>query len=260
MAFGLMALFALASLAPVRAAGADERREPWVMKEVMIPMRDGVRLHTKIFVPGEQRERLPFLMSRTPYGIKDPADGLNKGLKALADEGYVFVFQDIRGKFGSEGVFVMQRPARMSGDQQARDEGTDTFDTIEWLLANVPSNNGRVGMLGTSYLGWTTIMAALEPHPALKAIVPKASPADMWLGDDFHHNGAFRLSYGFEYAYSLESGTDLKDFAFDRNPQTFGPNIFEAKAADFQLATHRIYRSPKYPSHVSIPVVIRPAP
>ena len=110
----------------------------------------------------------------------------------------------------------MQRPARAPGDTKALDEGTDTYDTIDWLLKNVPGNNGRVGMLGVSYDGWTTIMGALEPHPALKAISPQASPADMWLGDDFHHNGAFRLSYGFEYAYELESGKDLKHFAFDR--------------------------------------------
>ena len=126
------------------------------------------------------------------------------------------MFQDLRGKFESEGVFVMQRPARAPGDTTALDEGTDTYDTIEWLLKNGPRNNGRVGMLGVSYLGWTTIMGALEPHPALKAISPQASPADMWLGDDFHHNGAFRLSYGFEYAYELESGKDLKHFGFDR--------------------------------------------
>ena len=138
-------------------------------------------------------------------------------LKALAEEGYLFVFQDIRGKFGSEGTFVMARPPRPENDEKALDEGTDTFDTIEWLLKNVPRNNGRVGMLGISYGGWTTIMGSLEPHPALKAISPQASPVDQWLGDDFHHNGAFRLSYGFEYATSLESGKDLADFAFDRH-------------------------------------------
>ena len=136
--------------------------------------------------------------------------------KALADEGYVFVFQDIRGKFGSEGTFVMQRPARAPGDTTSLDEGTDTYDTIEWLLKNVPNHNGRIGMLGVSYDGWTTIMAAVEPHPALKAISPQASPADMWLGDDFHHNGAFRLSYAFEYATMMETGRDVQQFAFDR--------------------------------------------
>ena len=126
------------------------------------------------------------------------------------------MFQDLRGKFGSEGDFVMQRPARSPGDTKALDEGTDTYDTIAWLLANVPGNNGRVGMLGVSADGWTTIMGALEPHPALAAISPQASPADMWLGDDFHHNGAFRLSYGLEYAFWLESEKTLKQFAFDR--------------------------------------------
>jgi putative CocE/NonD family hydrolase len=183
-------------------------------------MRDGVKLHAKIFAPGDQKEPLPFLMARTPYGTADAQSRL-ESLGALTDEGYIFVIQDIRGKFGSEGVFVMQRPARAPGDPETLDEGTDTYDTIEWLLQNVSPNNGRVGMFGVSYLGWTTIMGALEPHPALKAIAPQASPADMWLGDDFHHNGAFRLSYGFEYAFSLESGTDLKAFAFDRY-DTFG--------------------------------------
>jgi hypothetical protein len=216
MALGLVALVALGLSISARCEEANQRREPWVVKEVMVPMRDGVRLQTKIFVPSEQREPLPFLMMRTPYGIKDPAASLNTTLKTLADEGYIFVFQDIRGKFGSEGVFVMQRPARMPGDTKTIDEGTDAYDTIEWLLRNIPASNGRVGMLGNSYVGWTTIMAGLEPHPALKAILPTASPADMWLGDDFHHNGAFRLSYAFEYAFELESGTDLKDFAFDR--------------------------------------------
>ncbi len=205
-------------LAPSHSQAQKEETsdERFVIREAMIPMRDGVRLHTRIFAPKEQGAPLPFLMLRTPYGTKSAGDNFVTYLKALADEGYIFVFQDLRGKFESEGVFVMQRPARAAGDTASLDEGTDTYDTIEWLLKNVPANNGRVGMLGVSYLGWTTIMGALEPHPALKAIAPQASPADMWLGDDFHHNGAFRLSYGFEYAYELESGKDLKHFGFDR--------------------------------------------
>jgi hypothetical protein len=110
----------------------------------------------------------------------------------------------------------MQRPARDPSDTSALDEGTDTYDTIDWLLKNIPRNNGRAGMLGVSYGGWTTIMGALEPHPALRAISPQASPADMWLGDDFHHNGAFRLSYGFEYAAMMESSKEVEQFRFDR--------------------------------------------
>ena len=184
------------------------------VREVMIPMRDGIRLHTKIFRPKAHPEKLPFILMRTPYGVSGAAANFGASLKSLADEGYIFAFQDLRGKFGSEGQFVMQRPPRVSRDAKAIDEGTDTWDTIDWLLANVPDNNGRVGTRGVSYLGWTTIMGALEPHPALKAISPQASPADMWLGDDFHHNGAFRLSYGFEYAYTLESGKELKPFSF----------------------------------------------
>ena len=193
----------------------------FVVRDVMIPMRDGVRLHTKIFTPAAQAAPLPIIMKRTPYGVEGSASNFVSYLKALADEGYIFVFQDLRGKFGSEGTFVMQRAPRAPGNSSSLDEGTDTYDTIEWLLRNVPRNNGRVGMLGISYDGWTTIMGALDPHPALKAISPQASPADMWLGDDFHHNGAFRLSYGFEYAAMMESGKDVHQFAFDRY-DTFG--------------------------------------
>jgi putative CocE/NonD family hydrolase len=195
---------------PVNAADRFE------VIDVMIPTRDGVRLSTKIFTPRSQAGPLPIILKRTPYGIAGSAGNFNAYFKALADDGYIFVFQDIRGKFGSEGTFVMQRPPRAEGDTASLDEGTDTYDTIDWLLKNVRGNNGRVGMLGVSYDGWTTIMGALQPHPALKAVSPQASPADMWLGDDFHHNGAFRLSYGFEYAAMMESGKDVQQFTFDR--------------------------------------------
>ena len=188
----------------------------FIVQDVMIPARDGVRLHTRIFVPKNHNGPLPFLMRRTPYGIAGTAGAFERAYQSLADEGYIFVFQDLRGKFGSEGRFVMQRPARAPGDTTSLDEGTDTWDTIEWLLKNVPNHNGRVGMLGVSYDGWTTIMGAIEPHPALKAISPQASPADMWIGDDFHHNGAFRLSYAFEYAAMMESGKEVQPFQFDR--------------------------------------------
>jgi putative CocE/NonD family hydrolase len=188
----------------------------FTVREAMVPMRDGVELFTTIYTPKDQRGPLPIVFRRTPYGIDGAAGSFVRYYKALADDGYIFVFQDIRGKFKSEGTFVMQRPARVPGDTTSLDEGTDTYDTIEWLLKNVPDHNGRVGMLGVSYDGWTTIMGALEPHPALKAISPQASPSDMWLGDDFHHNGAFRLSYAFEYATMMESGKDVKNFEFDR--------------------------------------------
>jgi len=184
-------------------------------KEVMIPMRDGVKLHTTIFVPRGQHEDLPILLSRTPYGIAQAPRNFEGSYKELADDGYVFVFQDIRGRYGSEGIFVMQRPMRDRKVAGGIDESTDAYDTIDWLLKNVP-NNGRVGMLGVSYGGWLTAMAMLDPHPALKAVSPQASPADMWLGDDFHHNGAFRLSYGFEYAAMMETSKENENFEFDR--------------------------------------------
>ncbi len=173
-------------------------------------MRDGVRLYTKIFTPDITSEKLPILLLRTPYGVGDlTSEQLNAALPELSKDGYIVVQQDIRGRFKSEGQFVMLRQPRDPKDKQAIDESTDTYDSIEWLLKNTKNNNGRVGLSGTSYGGWLTVMGMLDPHPALKAIVPQASPADMWLGDDFHHNGAFRLSYGFAYTYMMETSKEV---------------------------------------------------
>ena len=188
--------------------------------DVMIPMRDGVRLHTEIYVPKNSPQPLPFIFERTPYGVTDDANGITTKFgiyRELIPAGYIFVFQDIRGRYKSEGQFVMLRRPRDPRDPNAIDEGTDTYDTIDWLLKNVPHNNGRVGLLGISYGGWLTVMAMLDPHPALKAVSEQASPADMYLGDDFHHNGAFRLSYGFEYATMMETGKTSFHFHFDRD-------------------------------------------
>jgi putative CocE/NonD family hydrolase len=134
----------------------------------------------------------------------------------LVAEGFIFVFQDIRGRYGSEGQFVMFRDPRDKNDPKAIDEGTDTNDTVQWLLKNVPYNNGKAGILGISYGGWLTTMALLDPDPAIKAASEQASPADQFLGDDFHHNGAFRLSYGFEYSTRMETGKEQYIFKFDR--------------------------------------------
>ncbi|MCU0647386.1 MAG: CocE/NonD family hydrolase [Gemmatimonadaceae bacterium] len=189
----------------------------YVRRSVDIPMRDGVLLHLEIFSPPAPAEPLPFLFTRTPYGVSGSAARLGTSLKELAEEGYHFVFQDIRGRYQSGGTFMMQRPPRLVDTRgPAIDESTDAYDSIEWLLTNVPTNNGRVGMLGVSYDGWTTAMAMLDPHPALKAVSPQASPADMFLGDDFHHNGAFRLSYGLEYAWLTEATKENATFTADR--------------------------------------------
>ena len=182
----------------------------------MVPMRDGIRLHTLLFIPKVRAGDVPMIVTRTPYGITGAARTLAGSYAELAAEGYAFAFQDIRGRYTSEGQFVMLRPMRDRGDPKAIDESTDAYDTVEWLLRTVPRNNGRVGMLGVSYPGWLTVMAMLDPHPALKAVSPQASPADMFLGDDFYHNGAFRLSYGFEYATTMETNKEMSAFAFDQ--------------------------------------------
>ena len=187
--------------------------------EVMIPARDGTKLHTEIYTPKNAGEPLPIILERTPYGLNDDEKGYSRKLGRYAEmiaEGYIFVFQDIRGRYGSEGKFVMQRPVRDPKDPMAIDEGSDTYDTIDWLVKNVPHNNGRVGLLGISYGGWLTVMGMLDPHPALKAVSEQASPADMFLGDDFHHHGAFRLSYGFEYSTMMETDKTNFSFQFDR--------------------------------------------
>ena len=191
----------------------------YTKQDAMIPTRDGVKLHTEIYAPKSAAGPLPFLITRTPYGTSDGANGYSSLFnlyKEMIPEGYIFVMQDIRGRYGSEGQFVMNRPVRDRSKPNSIDEGTDTYDTIDWLIKNVPDNNGRAGLLGISYGGWLTTMALLEPHPALKAVSEQASPADMFLGDDFHHNGAFRLSYGFEYAAMMETGKTNFMFQFDK--------------------------------------------
>jgi len=199
----------LCLVATTSVAAADSL---YTRTDEMIPMRDGVRLYTQVFAPTRSAEKFPFLLIRTPYGTGNlDSAKLVAGLPELAADGYIFVMQDIRGRFKSDGQFVMLRQPRDPKDKNAIDESTDTYDTIDWLLKHVPNNNGRVGMAGTSYGAWLTVMGMLDPHPALHACVPQASPADMWIGDDFHHNGAFRLSYGFEYAYRMESSKENSD-------------------------------------------------
>lgn len=209
----LRVLVALACLAAFAPLAAQQSEPPFTRSEVMIPMRDGVKLHTFIYVPTRNNEKLPIMFLRTPYGTGDMSPAQLAGaLSELTAEGYIIVNQDIRGRFKSEGQFVMLRQPRDAKDKNAIDESTDAYDTIDYLLKNT-SNNGRVGMAGTSYGAWLTVMAALDPHPALRAVVPAASPADMWIGDDFHHNGAFRLSYGLEYTYMMESSKEITDTA-----------------------------------------------
>jgi predicted acyl esterase len=188
--------------------------------DTVIPMRDGTRLHTVIFTPAGAHGPLPILLERTPYGVAhwDPTR-VNVVHRALVADrgGYVFVFQDVRGRFGSGGAFAMFRPPARPGG--GVDESTDAYDTVDWLVRHVPGNNGRVGIRGISYGGWLATMALRGPHPALAAASPQAPVGDLWRGDDFFHNGAFRLSYGYEFAAFLETARDsLTGTTYDAPP------------------------------------------
>jgi len=206
----------------VTAAAQEKPRDYTALfdkREVMIPARDGVKLHTEIYTPKNASQTLPILLERTPYGISDPAKGYSRMLRRYDDmmaDGYIFVFQDIRGRYGSEGQFVMLRPIHDASDSKGVDESTDTYDTIDWLTKNVPHNNGRVGLDGISYDGFLVTMGMVNPHPALKAVSEQACMGDTFLGDDFFHNGAFRLSYAFEYTPLLEKNNENYSFPFDR--------------------------------------------
>jgi putative CocE/NonD family hydrolase len=194
---------------------------PYKRTEAMIPMRDGVKLFTVILTPETQSENYPIMLIRTPYGVAGwNSARVNTAEAALVKDGYILVYQDIRGREDSEGVFEMLRPPRDKRDPKSIDESTDTFDTIEYLVKNVPRNNGRVGIKGVSYPGWLAAVAMIDPHPALKASSPQAPVTDLWMGDDFMHHGAFRQTYSYEWAVPLESVKKGGDVTFD-NPDMY---------------------------------------
>jgi putative CocE/NonD family hydrolase len=190
------------------AAHPNHFRE-YTRTEVMMPMRDGVKLHAVIVRPkGSEStgEPLPFVIERTPYGVDGSSSQyVNSSKPELAASGYIFVYCDIRGRYASEGTFVMNRPIVAHKSKTDVDETTDTRDTVDWLLKNVTNNNARVGVLGVSYPGFLAMMAGVDAHPAVKAISPQAPMTDVWMGDDFFHNGAFRQTYGFDYVQQLEA-------------------------------------------------------
>jgi uncharacterized protein len=192
---------ALAALLAV--SGYPQDRAPAAIfkyQQVMIPMRDGIKLQTVIITPADASEPLPILFRRTPYGVPAAApEQVPNNLIELARDGYIFVIQNLRGRFGSEGVFKLSSQVNLN-DPKDTNETTDAYDSIDWLVKNVAGNNGKVGMEGVSYDGLTTALALLHPHPALKAISEQASPVDQWMNDDDHRYGALRESYDFEYA------------------------------------------------------------
>jgi putative CocE/NonD family hydrolase len=200
MAFVVLLVFAaIGAFASARQApAAPDIRALYTKSEHLIPMRDDVKLFTIVYTPKDARAQHPFMLHRTPYGSPPYGpDAYRASLgpsPAFASDRFIFVYQDVRGKFRSEGEFVVMRPiVPEPRGPKATDESTDTWDTIDWLVKNVPNNNGRVGQWGISYPGSQTVWGMVGAHPALKASSPQAPAIDMFLGDDFHHNGAFRL-------------------------------------------------------------------
>jgi uncharacterized protein len=194
----------------------------YIKRDVMIPMRDGVKLHTVILVP-KGAKGAPILLTRTPYNattlttrsesshLGPSLFGYDNATDVIVEGGYIRVVQDIRGKYGSEGDYVMNRPLRGPQNPTTVDHATDTYDTIDWLVKNIPESNGKVGILGISYDGFLPLMALVNPHPALKVSVPMNPMVDGWMGDDWFHNGAFRLN-GMPYIYDQQAtrANDIK--------------------------------------------------
>jgi uncharacterized protein len=248
----VLSLGLLVSVGRLKAQEAPQTAESkeYTRSEAMIPVRDGAKLHVVILRPAGSEsagEPLPFLMERTPYGVdNNSSKSVNVSKPELAASGYIFVFGDIRGRYGSEGQFVMNRPIVAHTTKKDVDETTDTRDTIDWLLKNVPNNSGKVGVLGVSYPGFLAMSAGIDAHAAVKAISPQAPMTNIWLGDDFFHNGAFRETYGFDYVQQLEgqktdvrvqSKEDMYDF-FLRNVNFAGA----AQAAKMEnLPTAKVF-------------------
>ena len=214
-ATALGATFVLVANAPAQGfqdpAGADSIRAHYRKIVANIPMRDGIKLRTHVFVPKDQSQPYPFLMYRTPYGIgpygeEEYPTFIGPG-RSLEREGFIFVNQDVRGRNWSEGTFIEATPHRpVKRSPKDVDESSDTYDTIDWLLKNVPGNNGRVGLWGISYLGFYTVAGCIDAHPALKACSPQAPMIDIADGDDLYHNGAFLLAHDFPFFASFNRG------------------------------------------------------
>jgi putative CocE/NonD family hydrolase len=239
--------------------GAD-----YVKRVVMIPMRDGVKLHTVIVIPNHARHA-PIMLSRTPYNAAKRAERnlspsmastLPDGDDNFVAKGYIRVYQDVRGKYGSEGEYVMTRPIRGPLNASAIDHATDAYDSIDWLVKNVPETNGKVGMVGSSYDGFTVLMALAEPHPALKAAVPMSPMVDGWRGDDWFHNGAFRtnnLSYIGGQTGARGNGVALASGAYDDYDSMLRAGSMADYAKLFKIDqlnfTKKLFEHPAYDSY-----------
>lgn len=194
---------------PIVAQEGLDVRGRYTKSEHQLAMRDGIKLFTSIYMPQDTSQKYPIMLLRTPYSVAPYGPTVFRtqlGPSPLFQkEGFIFVFQDVRGRNMSEGDFMWMKPYKPNkASAKDTDEATDTYDTIEWLLKNIPNNNGRVGMWGISYPGHYAAQALIEPHPALKAVSPQAPMADNWLGDDMHHNGALFLPHAFNFIINFD--------------------------------------------------------
>jgi putative CocE/NonD family hydrolase len=220
-------------LTPQQKELADYITSNYTKREVSIPMRDGVKLFTSIYEPKDTSQKYPIMLSRTPYTVAPyGADKFKFSLgpdDLFAREGYIFVYQDVRGRWMSEGEFEDVRPYIPHKTGKQIDETSDTYDTVEWLVKNIPHNNGRVGVYGISYPGFYTSMAGIDSHPAVKAISPQAPVADWFHGDDMHHNGAFFLAQNYAF------------FAFFGQPRPAPTSTFDS-IKPFNIGTQDGYK------------------
>lgn len=242
----LALVFAISSLASGQNADSVWIVNNYVKKEVLIPMRDGVKLFTSIYAPKDQREKHPILLTRTPYSCAPYGETVfapvwNGYLKNYFREGYIMVTQDVRGRWMSEGEFVNIRPFNPNKKSTEIDEASDTYDAIDWLLKNLPDNNGNVGVFGISYPGFYSTMAAASNHPALKAVSPQAPVTNWFIGDDFHHNGAF---------FQMDAFGFYSNFGQPRpKPTTIPPKEFQYSSHDnykFHLEAGSLKNLSKY--------------
>lgn len=203
-------LVCLSFLAP--SSWGDDLNSAWLAEhytkyEHLVPMRDGVRLFTRVYVPKNDAQPWPILLTRTPYSLKPYGDAnyndAGGSFGVFAKDEFILVTQDVRGRYGSEGQYEHVRPFNPNKGPRDTDESSDAFDTIDWLVKNVPNNNGKVGMYGISYPGFYTSMGMIDSHPALKAASPQAPVSDWFVGDDLHHNGALFLVQNFEFFYDM---------------------------------------------------------
>ena len=220
LSFGLSIFLFVLPLFAEKKETAEEHAE-WIKAnytkyEYMIPMRDGVKLFTSVYAPKDDAQPYPIMLYRTPYSVRPYDINAYKTRigpsRQFAKDLFIFAYQDVRGRMGSEGEFVNVRPYKsIKKGPEDIDETSDTYDTIDWLVKNIPNNNGKVGQWGISYPGFYTAMGAIDAHPALKAASPQAPVADWFIGDDFHHNGAFYLAHAFRFFLALRDAARRAD-------------------------------------------------